>query len=194
VLKLDAVTEAASYKFDGGQVRLSVLKDLLPAPGELQKGLSWPDQRPGSDAIVTDRNLTAAKYFFSAYELQVSATSAHAERALSEAITLHVPKSQRAAAIEFASTLSGPAETVVAKVQDRYPGVVVEKAELGAGGAIGGYIRETKVAGHPTRYIGDGIVILVPHDRLGQVTGPRKIGGRWEMTIRFSARPREDAS
>jgi hypothetical protein len=35
VLKLDAVTEAASYKFDGGQVRLSVLKDLLPAPGEL---------------------------------------------------------------------------------------------------------------------------------------------------------------
>jgi hypothetical protein len=77
-------------------------------------------------------------------------------------------------------------------VQERYPKVKVEKTELGAGGAVGGYIRQNKVAGHPTRYVADGIVILVPYDRLGQVTGPSKVGGGWEMTIRFSARPLED--
>jgi hypothetical protein len=48
VLKLDAVSEAASYKFVGGQVRLSVLRDLLPAPGQLQKGLSWLAGRSSS--------------------------------------------------------------------------------------------------------------------------------------------------
>jgi hypothetical protein len=194
VLKLDAISEAASYRFVGGQVRLSVLRDLLPAPGQLQKGLSWPDPRDGSDATVIDRNITAAKYFFNAYELQVSATSTQAERALSHAILEHVPAPKRAAAIKLASTLSGPAETVVTEVQKQYPELLIEKSELGAGEALGGFIRQTKVAGHRTRYMGDGIVVLVPWDRLGQVSGPRQAGGGWEMTIRFSGRPQEDTS
>ena len=92
------------------------------------------------------------------------------------------------------STLSGPAEKVVTEVQEQYPEIRIERAELGAGEAVGGLIRQNKVAGHRTRYRGDGIVVQVPWDRLGQVTGPRQVGGGWEMTIRFSARPQEDTS
>jgi len=194
VLKLDAISEAASYRLEDGQVRLTALRDLLPAPGQLQKGLSVPDRRDGSQAIVIDRNIVAAKYFFNAFELQVSASSAQAEQALSEAIFKSVPRTKRAAAIQFASTLSGPSEQVIAEIQNRYPEVGIEQAALGAGGAVGGFIRQNKVAGHRIRYTGDGIVVVVPWDRLGQVAGPRQAGGGWEMTISFTARPQEDTS
>ena len=194
VLKLDAISEAASYRLADGQVQLTALRDLLPAPGQLQKGLSWPDPRTGSQAIVIDRNIVAAKYFFNAFELQVSATSAEAERALSEAIFKNVPSSRQAAAIQFASTLSGPSEYVVAELQNHYPEVGIEQAALGAGDGVGGFIRQNKVARHRIRYMGDGIVVVVPWDRIEQVTGPGQVGGGWEMTIRFSARPTEDTS
>jgi hypothetical protein len=35
---------------------------------------------------------------------------------------------------------------------------------------------------------------VVPNDRLDRVEGPTPVGGGWELTIRFSARPEEDAS
>lgn len=194
VLKLDAISEAASYRLVNGQVRLSVLRDLLPAPGQLQKGLSWPDPRDGSDSIIVDRNIIAAKYFLNAYEMQVSATSTQAERALSSAILTNVPRPKRAAAIQLASTLSGPAEKVVGELQKLYPEVQIDKPELGAGEAVGGFIRSTKVAGHLMRYMGDGIVVQVPWERLGQVTPPHQVAGGWEMTLRFSAKPQEDTS
>jgi hypothetical protein len=194
VLKLDAVSEAASYEFVSGQVRLSVLRDLLPAPGQLQKGLSWPDPRPGSEAVVIDRNITAAKYFFNAFELQVSATPAQTEKALVEAISKHIPRPNRAAAVQLASTLTGPAEQVVSALQQQYPNLQVEQPALGAGEGVGGFIRQNKVAAHRTRFMGDGIAVVVPWDRFDQVTGPTEVGGGWEMTIRFSARPREDTS
>ncbi len=94
VLKLDAISEAASFHFEKGAVKLSVLRDLLPAPGQLQKGISWPDPRGASDAVVIDRNQSAAQYFFNAYELQVSSTPAEAERALGAAIVQGVMASR----------------------------------------------------------------------------------------------------
>lgn len=194
VLKLDAVNEAARYRLEDGKVRLNVLRDLLPAPGHLQKGLSWPDPRDGSQAIVVDRNQMAARYFFNAYELRVSATSTQAERALSETIFKQLPRAQRAGAVKFASDLSGPAEQVVHEIQQRYPELHAEKPELGAGEAVGGFVRPNKVAAHRMRYMADGIVVSVPWDRLEQVTAPRRASGGWEMTIWFSTRPQEDTS
>lgn len=194
VLKLDAISEAASYRLEDGQVRMTALRDLLPAPGHLQKGISWPDPRDGSEAIVIDRNVVAAKYFFNAYELQVSSTSSQAERALSEAIFKTVPKPRRAEAVQYASTLSRQAEEVVAELRSRYPEIGTDQAALGSGEAVGGFIRQSKVAGYRVRYMADGIMVVVPWDRLGQLTGPRQAGGGWEMAIRFTARPQEDVS
>lgn len=193
VLKLDAVNEAARYRIDGGAVKLSVLRDLLPAPGYLQKGLSWPDPRQGSQAIVVDRNQKAARYFFNAYELQVSATSVQAERALSETI-FKLPRAKRAGAVKFASGLSGPAEQVVRKIQERYPELDADRPELGGGEAVGGFVRPNKVAARQMRYMADGIVISIPWDRLEQVSPPRPASGGWQMTVWFSTRPQEDTS
>jgi hypothetical protein len=195
LVKLDATNEAASFAVDRqGQVKLRPLRDLLPAPGQLQKGVSWPDPRTVSDAIVIDRNQTAAQYFFNAYELKVSSTPKEAEGALAEAIIRDVPRAQRQAAMQFATTQGGRADQVASEVRKRYPQIKIDREELGASGAVPGYIRPGKVAAHMIRYRGDGITVLVPSDRLNRVSGPSQAGGGWEMTIRFSARPHEDSS
>ena len=195
VLKLDAISEAASLEFDKGQVTLNVLRDLLPAPGQLQKGISWPDPRQSiSDAIVIDRNQSLAQYFFNAYELQVSPPPVVSERALGEAILHGVGRDERAEAMQFAATLSGRADVVAAEVKRRYPSVQIDRADLGGGGALGGYIRPKKVAGHLTRFRGDGIVVTVPHEQLDRITGPDRAVGRWRMTITFDGQPEEEIS
>ena len=195
VLKLDAISEAASFEFEKGQVTLNVLRELLPAPGQLQKGISWPDPRRSiSDAVVIDRNQSLAQYFFNAYELQVSPPPAVSERALGDAILHGVGRDKRAEAMQFAATLSGRADVVAAEVKLRYPSVEIDRADLGAEGALGGYIRPKKVAGHLTRFRGDGIVVTVPHEQLDRITGPDRTAGRWRMTITFDGRPEEEIS
>lgn len=190
VLKLDAISEAASFMFEaGGQVKLNVLRNLLPAPGDLQKGISVPDPRDTSEAVVIDRNQTAAQYFFNAFELRVSSTPREAEHALAEAIIQNVPQAQQAEALGYAATLSGRAEDVAAQVQERYPAIVVDRRELGTVGVPGGYIRPNKVATHKVRYRGDGIDVLVPHDRLDRISGPTPSEGGWELKVRFSGKP-----
>ena len=57
LLKLDAEIEAAQLQQAQDGIRLHVFRDLLPRPGELQKGLSWPDPRyPESTIVIKDRN------------------------------------------------------------------------------------------------------------------------------------------
>ncbi len=195
VLKLDAISEAASFEFERGQVTLNVLRELLPAPGQLQKGISWPDPRRSiSDAVVIDRNQSLAQYFFNAYELQVSPPPVVSERALGDAILHGVGRDERAEAMQFAGTLSGRADVVAAEVKRRYPSVQIDRADLGGGGALGGYIRPKKVAGHLTRFRGDGIVVTVPHEQLDRITGPDRAAGRWRMTITFDGQPEEEIS
>ena len=194
LLKLDAISEAASFEFDQGQVTLRVLRDLLPAPGQLQKGISWPDPRTVSDAIVIDRNQSVGQYFFNAYELEVSPTPAVSERVLAEAIVRGVDRDKRVQAMRFAASLGGRADEVAAEVKQQYPSVQIDREELGADGALGGYIRPRRVAAHLTRFRGDGIVVTVPYERLDRIRGPEQAAGGWQMTIRFTAEPKEEIS
>jgi hypothetical protein len=194
ILKLDAIPELGRYLVQGGQVTLNIVRDLLPAPGDLQKGITVPDERGTSDAIVIDRNPSAARYFFNAFELQVSSSARESEKALSEVIVSGVPQAQRAEAMRFVADLSGPAEQVAERVKERYPNVEIERKELGRDGGLGGYIRPNKVAAHRLRYRGDGITVVVPYERLDRITGPRQVAGGWELTIRFSTRPDEETS
>jgi hypothetical protein len=194
ILKLDAIPELARYLVKAGQVRLNIVRDLLPAPGDLQKGISVPDERGTSEAIVIDRNPSAARYFFNAYELQVSSSPRESEKALSEAIVEGLPRTKRAEAMKFVAALSGPADEIAKQVKDRYPSVEINRKELGGNGGLGGRIRQNKVAAHMLRYRGDGITVIVPYERLDRVTGPQQVAGGWEMRIRFSARPKEETS
>ena len=191
VLKLDAINEAALFELKPHQVRLSVLRDLLPAPGDLHKGVSWPDPRPISDAIVLERNASAARYFFNACELDVSLHSNEAEKAL-QRVLVQVPREQRPAVAAEIAQLSGLVEEVAAAIKQRAPDVSVDLPELGSRGRLGGLVRPGKIAAGRTRFGADGIDVRVPHDLLGRVS-IRPYGGGWRMTIDFTTQPTEGA-
>lgn len=161
ILKLDAINEAALYALEPHRIRLSVLRDLLPAPGDLHKGVSWPDPRPVSDAIALERNRRAARYFFNACELDVSLRSNEAEKAL-QRVLMQVPRDQRPAVAAQIAQLSGPVEEVAEAIKQRVPDVSTDLPELGGRGRLGGLVRPGKVAAGKTRFSADGINVYVP--------------------------------
>lgn len=78
VLKLDVIDKAAAAVGPGpdGEPTLEAVKDLLDAPGSLQKGALHPDPRPPaeSELVVGDRQLTqAALYFLDAIDARQDA-------------------------------------------------------------------------------------------------------------------------
>ncbi|WP_226366119.1 hypothetical protein [Pseudonocardia sp. ICBG162] len=100
LLKLDAEIEGANLSAQpDGSIRLEVFEHLLPAPGKLQKGLSWPDPRDDSELILLDTNRTAAaQYFQNAFAIEASPRPIDAEKALTDAIQkLDAPRAIEAA-------------------------------------------------------------------------------------------------
>lgn len=73
VLKLQVVTpNAANLELlDTGEELLSAVKDVMDAPGKLQKGALVQDERPGSDVIMGDVASTEAQYFPSAFGISI---------------------------------------------------------------------------------------------------------------------------
>jgi 37-kD nucleoid-associated bacterial protein len=191
ILKLDAINEAARFALEPHRIRISVLRHLLPAPGDLHKGVSWPDPRPVSDAIVLERNASAARYFFNACELDVSLRSKEAEKALHR-VLIQVPRERRPAVAAEIAQLSGPVEKLAAAIKQREPDISTDLPELGSGGRLGGLVRPGKLAAGRTRFSGDGIDVLVPYDLLGRVS-IQPHGGGWQMTIGFTTQPTEEA-
>lgn len=73
-LKLEVVSEHGAFLegLESGRVTLTAIQQVLDRPGDLQKGVVYPDPRPDSDAIVADRvNQTEAQYFLTAVGIEV---------------------------------------------------------------------------------------------------------------------------
>src|SRR5262249_18749370 len=145
ILKLDATKEAARFReLTKGVIRLHVLKDLLPAPNELQKGISWPDPRSDSDAIIVDRNLEAAKYFLNAYELDVSPRSADTERALLKAIA-SLPEEEVKEAYRAVADAAGAGPQIASDLKTRFTALDTTDPALRPDAAVPGLVRTNQV-------------------------------------------------
>ncbi|HSH62478.1 MAG TPA: hypothetical protein VK988_23065 [Acidimicrobiales bacterium] len=189
VLKLDSDNLSARMRrLKRGNIKLDVFKDLLPKPGDLQKGLSWPGPED-SAAVIQDRNASVAEYFLTAFQLEVSAKASDAEKGLLAEI-VRLPLERRKEALAAVGELSGPADAVVVELQQRVPELQAERRALGAGGALAGNIRADKFRNLRLTLSGDNIDIVVPQNRLDQVTDPREVNGRYEVTVTFTAPPR----
>lgn len=182
LLKLDAIVEAAQLeKLRTGGIRLHVFRNLLPKPGKLQKGWSWPDPRSESEIIFVDRNVDGTTlYFQNAYQVDASAPPLEAEKALVEAIAVLPPeKAKRAAAL---AREGGSADAVVARIRDELPEFQAEHPALGSNGRIAGRIRPPQFQAHKKKYSADGVDLLVPLDKLDRVTTVER-GGEFVTTI-----------
>lgn len=73
-LKLQIISDhgATLTRLNSGEVRLSAVKDVLDRPGDLQKGVVYPDLRATSSAVVGDKvNVRDANYFVEAMGLRL---------------------------------------------------------------------------------------------------------------------------
>ncbi|MGZ1489490.1 hypothetical protein [Brevibacterium sediminis] len=185
LLKLDAEIEAAQLDRSGQGVRLRVFKDLLPRPGDIQKGLSWPDPRaPHSTLIVLDAVLQGtAKYFQNAFRIDASPNARNTEMALVDEIS-ELPPAQVAAAVAAVGD-GGDAEEVVDRVRSVLPSFAVVAPELGAGGAMPGRVRPQFSALAKKSYEADGIEVKVPLSRVEQIR-TRRVGTQYETVITTS--------
>lgn len=188
-LKLDARIEAAHLKKaqTGQGVRLEVFKDLLPAPGDMQKGFSWPDPRqPASELILHDTNRgDAAVYFGNAFQLNISSKALETETALADELVGQLGPARARQAVALVNETGGRGDEVVAKIQETYPDFTPTVRPLGAGGALAGLVRPGHLDVKKKRFESDGIELRVPLGRLDAVS-TRPEGDDFVTTIRTS--------
>jgi hypothetical protein len=190
ILKLDAVVEAARTSIEEGRVNLTVLTELIPEPGRLQKGLSWPDTRPTSDVIMIDSNVNAAQYFETAFDVYVSPRSLEAERQLHSAIVQHLPVEELPQAFEAASGLAGPVDQVLENLAEQFPRLGPIATELAREVIPTGLVRENKVAVLPLVWEADGASFSIPSHLASRVAiNQSEDGDGWTFTFTSATKP-----
>lgn len=189
LLKLDAVIEAGRFDMlKSGRLTFEVLHQLLPEPGELQKGLSWPDARPDSDVMMVDRNVVSAMYFEHAFDVAVSMRSFDAERDVADRITARLSPEDVPGAIQAAGQLSGPADEVLRELGQQFPPLVDEANAVAGEPRPPGHIRSNKVASRRIVWRADGVEVHVPAESMANVA-VSQIGDEWEIRIRTRSQP-----
>lgn len=89
VLKLEVVSPhgAVLEVLDSGEETLAAVTDVLDKPGDLQKGLVYPDSRSASEAVVGDKAAQQeARYFLRAVGVTLEAHAASSARDLVKAV------------------------------------------------------------------------------------------------------------
>lgn len=189
ILKLDAIIEAAQWQMLANRVMdFKVLTDLLPEPGNLQKGLSWPDPRSDSEIMTIDRNSINAQYFEKAFDLLVSPRAKDAEAELLETLTKAIPAPAVASAIASVES-DAPLDEVLEALTKRYPELSTSLSAVRENPRPAGRIRADIIAGRPIIWEADGIQVKVPSalfDRVETREGP----DGWEITVRVSTEPK----
>lgn len=183
LLKLEAKYKGARLVQQARVLTVQHFKDMLAQPGDLQKGLYWPDPRADSDVTVRDRNPRGAQYFAGAFQVQLSVKATDAEKALVEEIRNRIPAPQRARALRLAAQgEQATADVAVARIREEFPDFEPQGVALGGAGRPPGVIRPRQFASQPVTLTADGIKIVVPQDRLGLIES-RAVGDHWETTI-----------
>lgn len=192
VLKLDANVEAARRDLSQGVVSLEVLTELLPTPRDLQKGMSWPDPRADSDALLVDTNGANAQYFENAYQVRVSPKSKQAEEELQRAIVTHVPQQDLPQALQAASQLDGPADAILVALAQQHPSLLPVTQPISPPERPSGIVRLNKVAALPVVWRADGVELKVPAHRAADVE-VTPTGGGYTLSIRLDSPPQRGA-
>jgi hypothetical protein len=184
VLKLDAEIEAAHLEeTERGGIRIRVFQDLLPSPGDLQKGVSWPDPRfPRSELIVLDnvKMGSAAAYFQRAMGVEASPQAKETEKELLDEIS-KLPLDRMAEVLGVA-TEGGSAEDVVRRIREAVPEFDPRSPALGAGDGLAGPIRPGFAKTAVRTFSADGIEVKVRLDKLSDITS-EPFGNRYRTVI-----------
>lgn len=118
-LKLQVVSDhgAVLEQLATGETVLSAIEHVLDRPGELQKGLVYPDDRLGSAAVVGDKlKRDEARYFLVAMGVQAEEHAKRALGAVASALVRSVEPADRPKVLEqLVAADPGPVDSVVAE-------------------------------------------------------------------------------
>lgn len=195
VLKLQVVTPNAAVleALDSGDEVLAAAKNVLDAPGELQKGAIVPDPRLNSQVAVGDKLTVDAQYFPRAFGIRTEQRATDAAAELLNALKDLLPP---AAVGELAHTLptvaSGPPQAVLDAAAESIP-ELTDAVRTRAVDALLGRARpvaqiETTT---PLKEVvsADGITVTGSVEAMRAVRDEERPDGGWQITIDVSKRP-----
>ncbi|MDO8309116.1 MAG: hypothetical protein Q7V58_12270 [Actinomycetota bacterium] len=123
VLKLEVVSAhgAVLRRLETGEETLAAVTDVLDRPGDLQKGLVYPDERPSSAAVVGDASTqNEARYFLRALGVTLEARENRSAAAFVGAIRKFTDSSTtRLVVAALPSVSSGPPPQVLDELSER---------------------------------------------------------------------------
>jgi hypothetical protein len=118
-VKLQVVSDhgAVLEQLESGETVLSAVRKVLDRPGDLQKGLVYPDSRPGSETVIGDKaNQSEARYFLQAMGVEAEEHSKRALGAVAKALAdASAPGNRDAVVRRLDQAGPGPLEDVVAE-------------------------------------------------------------------------------
>lgn len=122
-LKLQVVTEHAAKleQVESGELTLAAVRDVLDAPGDLQKGAVIDDPRAGSDVIIGDRLAQDAAYFPRALGIRTEQRAVDTAANLITAVAAHDQGVARTLITVLPQIPPGPTGEVLEQASARVP-------------------------------------------------------------------------
>ena len=196
-LKLQVETQNAALlsRLDTGEEVLSAVKNVLDAPGRLQKGLVVPSARmAGGDVIVTDKLPEDALYFLNAFGVTSSERPQRSATALVRALSKQIG-SEAAGRVAHAlpSVQSGPLDSVLESLANAEPTLTVEvrKQTVAMLGQERRRVREVRTDAPVREEISaDGISVRGPVAEMRKVSVAEQPDGKWQIVIEVHEEPR----
>lgn len=132
VLKLDVVSShtGALRQVADGSLSLEAVRDVLDAPGRLQKGIITPDTREGSDVIIADRLNKAAEYFVRAFGLLIESRATEGTLSIIQAVAKEVPEATTKVVAALPKIDSGTLQQTMDILVDKVPELEPKRNEI----------------------------------------------------------------
>lgn len=195
-LKLQVVSDQGAIleKLESGEYELTAVHDVLDRPGELQKGLVYPDDRPTSSAVVGDKaNAREARYFLRAMGVVLEERSQKGLGVLAEIVESRLGQSAAERAIARLPTLdSGPVKDLLEALSEEEPSLTQELREEvldSLSMAERPVVRVDTKAPLKTTIRSGQVRITGPAEDLQSATMEPALDGGWTITLRVREKP-----
>jgi len=196
VLKLEVVSDqgAVLRRLDSGEETLAAVTNVLDRPGDLQKGLVFPDSRPRSTAVVGDKAAQQeARYFLKSVGITlearpnasaaalVAAVGKYTDRRTAQRVIAALPSASEGSPREVLHELRGQGlnipDPTVAAIVDELANADRPVPRVDVNASVRGKVR----AG--------GLTITGPASDIAAVTWESNPAGGWITTIRSDTEP-----
>lgn len=196
VLKLEVVSNegAVLRRLESGEETLAAVTNVLDRPGDLQKGLVFPDARPNSDAVVGDKaSQQEARYFLRSVGVTLQSRPGSSAPALVVAIGKRASRAVADAVVEKLPSLTdGSPEQVLTQLREA--GITISEP------VVQEVVTDLARADRPVPVVtvsapvkgkirAGGLTISGPASDVRSVTWKQDPQGGWMITIHTDTEP-----